>query len=279
MNSIQALSRALEPKLVEIKLSIRHPQNENKVFILLEGDTDIKLFRNIFSHNYTDTIEVKGKDKVIEGLNNLIEDGYKNIIGIADADFDNLEEIAYNNNLFITDYHDMEIQMIETEAFYSTINEYSNGECYAFLSENLKENIYDIAIKIGYIRWYSHKNNGLFNFKRIKLNNLVSYLDCQVSFDFDKLIELLIEQIDYDINIQDEIDSLKLISIDSLQICNGHDMTLLMAQYFSRGNINKDKIEESLRLSYTFSYFKTTNLFNNLNIWADSNYYQVFKEN
>ena len=283
MNSLREGSNDFDIKLVEIRESIRHPANNFKVFILLEGNTDIKLFRNIFSYQYTDIIQVKGKEKVVKALNILIDGEKINIIGIADADFEYLEEVNSTNHFFITDYHDMEIEMIESDGISSVVNEFSQEECYRSLVDNLKQDVYNIAMEIGYIRWYSEKvrlatEKGLFDFKRVKLNSLVSYDNCQILFDLEKFMELLLVQLENsdDINIQEEVNKLKELSTDKLQICNGHDMTTLISNYFPIGNINKDKIEEALRLSYHFSHFKNTNLFQNLNEWANSNNYRLF---
>lgn len=280
MNSLQELSNALDSKLTGLRLSVVHPLNKNKVFVLLEGNTDIKLFRNIFSNVNTDIIEFKGKKNLIEALETLINEEYKNIIGIKDADFDNLEEVTYPHNLFMTDYHDMEIEMIERDGLSSLINEFSKEECYDILCGDLKNDVYNIAIEIGYIRWYSERENGLFNFKKFNWNNLLSYDNCHIIFDIESLSSLLLAQLDNSdgINIQEEVTNLKALSTDKLQICNGHDMTLLIANYFPIGNINDKKIEEALRLSYHFSHFKNTNLFQNLNLWANANNYQLFDE-
>lgn len=277
MNSLQETSTELASKIVEIRLSIRHPQNKNKVFILLEGRTDIKLFRKLFFHQYTDTPSLDGKDKLIEALSILRSEGYTNIIGIRDADFEHLENHSLPENIFLTDFHDMEVEMIESDKLESVIAEFSTDECYPLLSQNLKENIYNIALEIGYIRWYSEKKNGLFNFKRIKWNSLISHSNCQILLDKEKLIICLLEQItNNELNIQEEADKLKEISTDKLQISNGHDLTMLISNCFSNGNINQSKIEEALRLSYHFKNFENTKLFNDLTLWANSNNYQLF---
>jgi len=277
LNSLREEANKLEPKLVEIRMSISHLQNKDKVFILLEGKTDIKLFRNIFSNIYTDTTALDGKDNLMEALRILEQENYSKIIAIKDADFDHLEEVNYPNNLFITDFHDMEVQMIESNALSSIINEFTSNDCHSSLIDNLKNEIYDIAIEISYIRWYSNKQGGLFNFKRIPWNSLISYSNCSISFDKDKLLELLSQQLQgVELNT-DNVNLLKEISIDRLQLCNGHDLTILISNYFSIGNINQNKIEEALRLSYHFQDFQNTNLFHNLELWANSNNYILFE--
>ncbi|MEA3491997.1 MAG: DUF4435 domain-containing protein [Campylobacterota bacterium] len=277
MNSLQELSNELGSKLAEIRLSIGHPANRDKVFILLEGKTDIRLFRNIFSHQYTDTTALNGKEKLIEALDILGEEGYSKIIALKDADFDHLDNVAYPHNLFITDYADMEVQMIESEALKSVICEFGSEECYSNLLENLRNQIYALAIEIGYIRWYSSREGGLFNFKKINLNSLVGYNNCQVSLDLDTLIGELYLQIDKDnANIEENSTLLKEVSYDRLQICNGHDLTTLIANYFTAGNINQKKVEGALRLSYTMEYFQITNLYVSLQNWANTNNHRLF---
>lgn len=279
MNSLQEVANELTSKLVEIRLSIHHIQNKDKVFILLEGETDIKLFRKIFSHNYTNTTSLKGKDKLNEALSILRGEGYLQVIGIRDADFEHLEENIPIEHLFFTDYHDMEIDMIESDALQALIDEFSTKECHINLCQNLKNSIYDIALHIGYIRWYSERENGLFNFKRVSFNSCITYNNCQISFDKEKLLELLLGQlINMELNLEVEIDTLKNISTDRLNICNGHDLTLLISNCFTKGNINQNKIEEALRLSYHFQYFKNTNLFQELEKWGELNGYNFFNE-
>ena len=276
---MQEISSELGVKLSEIRLSIRHPKNREKVFILLEGKTDIKLFRNIFLHTYADTTALEGKDKLIEALYILEDEGYRELIAIKDADFDHLDGVNYPTNLFITDYHDMEIEMIESNALYSIINEFAEEDsaCYSYFLDNLKNEIYALAIEIGYIRWYSSREGGLFNFKKINFNSLIKYNNCQVSLDVDALIEVLYLQTENDnANIREDTTLLKEMSHDKLQICNGHDLTTLIANYFTAGNINQKKVEEALRLSYTVEYFQNTNLYANLQNWANTNNHILF---
>jgi len=289
MNSLQDISQELEIKLSEIRLSI----NSDKVFILLEGKTDIKLFRNIFSYSYTDTTELKGKSKLKTALDILTSEGYLNIIGIKDADFDHLETPNYPNNLFMTDYHDMEVQMIESNAFNSVINEYAISDIYPTLITNLNNIIYNIAISIGYIRWFNEKEyervgSRVLNFNGLNFNNFITIQRANLIFDIDNFLDTLLSHSNNTSlttqNLKYEITRLQNISTDKLQVSTGHDLAKLISMLFSiiensdKINVNQNKIEEALRLSYTIEYFKNTNLFQNLNNWANSNNYQLFEE-
>ena len=285
MNDIQDISNQLNTKLNEIRLSKNHPSVKDKVFILLEGKTDIKLFRNIFNPNKTYISQINGKEKLKQALKILQDEGYSAIFGIKDSDFDNLENITYENiNLFITDYADMEIHMIESSAFESIINEFASENCYEIFLNNLKENLYRETSYIGYIRWFNERLSRNINFKRLNYENFINKSECNISIDLNKLIDEIINISDLNKNeIVREIEKLKVISDDYLQICNGHDITKLLAYLFNhqgnsdKTNIKQERIEEALRLSYNFNDFQKTRLYNNLNIWQQQYNIQIFK--
>jgi len=187
-NSLRETANELSSKIVAIRLILKHPSNEKKAFVLLEGETDIRLFKKLFDLNKVEVDSLQGKEKVIQALQILLSEGYSQIIGIKDADFDHLKETNAIENLFTTDYHDMEVSMIESEALQSLICEYihtqsNNSE---FLS-NLKQDIYDSAITIGYLRWLNQKQeyNQLL-FKNLDFKIFVQQNDYQLNLDKEK---------------------------------------------------------------------------------------------
>ena len=291
MNSLREEADNLVTKLVEIRLLISHPQNKDKVFVLLEGRTDIKLFRKLFSSASVDINELNGKPKLVEALETLLAEGNLQVIGITDADFDHLDNTPQINNLFVTDYHDMEIEMIESKALESIIHEFSSEKCHDSLLDNMKEIIYSIAENIGYTRWINETENNLngqyvLRFKGLKFKDFIEVKTCNIEFNLDSfLTSLLTHSTDCPIDKNDliqKINELKEHSADKRQLCNGHDLTQLISMFFStrenreRGNINQDKIEEGLRLSYHFDDFKQSNLFRNLTSWCQTNNQKIF---
>ena len=286
-NSLKTESNTLDSKLSEIRLSIKHPSNENKVFILLEGSTDIKLFRKFFAKDYTDTTGLDGKEKVIQALEKLIAEGYTKIIGIKDADFDHLLSIQpANNNLFITDLHDMEIQMIESNALDSLIAEYGNS---SMESLDMKEKIYQIALVIGCARYFDEKKKQEgqerdLAFDSLKFQNFIQ-LNNQQLLLFDEarfLSELISESKKRKLSLEltneklkSEIESIKSETYNQQQMCSGHDLTKLLGLLFFN-NPNGNEIEKALRLSYSLENFQITALYRNLNVWASKNNKPLF---
>mgnify|MGYP003521747344 CR=1 FL=1 len=78
---------------------------------------------------------------------------YLNQLAEIEKKYDkSLIDYPNSKNLFLTDYHDFEIEMIESISFTDIVNENSNDECHANYLVNLKDNIYSIALIIGYLR-------------------------------------------------------------------------------------------------------------------------------
>lgn len=276
MNSLQELSNDINAKLNELRQSIDHPNNEGKIFVLFEGETDIKLFRNIFNRYYVDTTSLLGKEKVVYVLQALQNEGYYNIVGIKDADFDHLNNSESTENLFITDYHDMEVQMIESNAFISVIHEYAQSNVHQHLLTYLKENIYQVALIVGYLRWFNEREINTLFFKKLDFKQFISIeTNNTIHFNQEIFLNILIE----DSKIKNPkleliaedllniIEEFKVESSDKRQICCGHDLTKLIAMIFFNSP-KGDEIEKALRLSYTIEDFKTTQLYNSLVNWC-----------
>lgn len=278
-NSLRETANELSSKLVTIRLILNYPSNEEKAFVLLEGETDIRLFKKLFDLNKVEVESLNGKEKVIQALQILLSEGYANVIGIKDADFDHLEATQVVKNLFITDYHDMEVSMIESDALEALIHEYAHTQSNnpVFLL-NLKTDMYKIALTLGYLRWFNHKqvSNQLL-FKNLDFKIFVQQNDYQLNLEREKLFDrLLADSKNKNSNLelknqdlQNKITDFQALSSDKLQICCGHDLTKLIAMVLLKSP-KGDAIERALRLSYSLEYFKNTQLYDSLMSWSSA---------
>jgi len=281
-NSLREVSESLTVKITEFRMIINHTSNKDKILVLVEGNTDIKFFRKIFNSAYAIVKELNGKAKVNNTLSTLLID-YINVIGIRDSDFDKLESSASVSNLFLTDHHDFEIEMIESESFQSLIDEHSCQDCYEYFNENIKSILYDIGLTIGYLRWFNEREyraNGSYKllFDGLKFQDFVSLNECCLTLDIETFLEKLLEHskrknsslILTSEDLSSAIDELKAISTDKLQICCGHDLTELF--YIAiKEKANRKNIESDLRVSYKFDYFKNTSLYTDIKVWNATN--------
>jgi len=284
-NSLRETANELSSKLVAIRLILKYPSNEEKAFVLLEGETDIRLFKKLFDLNKVEVESLNGKEKVIQALQTLLGEGYSQIIAIKDADFDHLEDTQTIENLFNTDYHDIEVSMIESEALQSLIYEYAHAQSNnsGFLS-NLKKDIYDSAISIGYLRWLNQKQeyNQLF-FKVLDFRVFVQENNYKLTVNKENFFKRLMDDSKKknptlsitSQDLDDEIVRLKTLSSDKLQICCGHDLTKLIAMVLLK-TPQGDEIEKALRLVYSLEYFKQTQLYASLLAWSSASNKTLF---
>ena len=105
-------------------LLFKSPNFSHKIFLTLEGESDIRFMNTYFSNEriHYDS-PCSGKPEVIDAVLELRSHGKNTVYGICDADFDILEGRFYDN-IHLTDYHDLEIMIIEGGAFDKFVSEF-----------------------------------------------------------------------------------------------------------------------------------------------------------
>ncbi len=259
-------------------------------FILVEGDSDKKVYQN-FVDQLNCRFEIcKGKpsskQRVIQVLDILNNDNIQGIIGIVDADFDRLENTQYNhNNLFLTDYHDLEIMLIRSPALNKLLQEFASEDKLNKLKLDVRQVLLNLSCDLGYLRWISREDNLNLSFNDLKYQN---FLDTKkLIVDCKKLIKTIIDKTqNYSIVQQDLLVKIKNKK-DKLhykeQICCGHDLinilSILLCKKIGSNNtnqVNKENLERSLRLAYESIYFQQTNLYLQVIKWQDQNHITMF---
>jgi len=96
-----------EDVLDSIRLQLRHPSGVDKIWIIVEGETDHKLFSRLIHGRHVE-IEIShgGLNSLLQSVSELLKETDR-ILGIRDADFLHLvgkQESA--ENIFLTDFHD-----------------------------------------------------------------------------------------------------------------------------------------------------------------------------
>ena len=106
----------------EIRLLFRHPSYKDKIIIVVEGNSDIKLFRKLIQDDRIKIESIDGKKDLIKVMKELSVEYPDKILGICDADFDHLIGIAEERrkySVYVTDNHDIEIMMLLSPAIHS----------------------------------------------------------------------------------------------------------------------------------------------------------------
>ncbi|CRL59066.1 DUF4435 domain-containing protein [Proteus penneri] len=263
------------------RLIFNHASTENKIVLLVEGDSDRRFFYKIFKC-YSEQILIEspdsGKPEVINAVNKIRSLEHKNIYGICDTDFDYITGKIDNydrNIILFTDFHDLEVTLLTLDIFDDIYTEYTIFDILTPNDANsLKENIFNISYDIGLLKLANEKENFNLNFKSLVHNKYISADGINLTLDIDFLIDDLISksprfnnEIYSKMYILEKYSLLKIAGYDKHHICNGHDfceiLSLCYRQDFSKDkNLNRNKIESDLRLTCTDTRFSKSNLYN-----------------
>ncbi len=269
---------------------LKHPSFEGKVVAVLEGDTDIRLFRSLMDEDNVKIEAAVGKSRVSEIVCDLSSDPSdveysRRLFGICDADFMHITgDTTECENVFVTDTHDIETMILNSPAVRSLISEYApNEEIANLLHEELVNSAMDAAYKLGTFRYINHINNLNINFKGLRVDRCSCVDGLSIEINHSELIKALI---DHSSNLDSSVDTEYLLEKysehikeghDKLQFCSGHDVTQFISCILSQRELSNDtimnqkKVEGALRLAYGVEYFKKTKLYKKLDNWRIAN--------
>jgi hypothetical protein len=225
---------------------------------------------------------VPGVNVKLENCVADISSTYPLVIGIRDADFIHLSSEAYNKvNMFLTDYHDIEMTMIADEdTFKSLVSE--------FLHERLgntaavRDTVLRILEWLSYLKWLNDSEKLRLSFEpmfgdliSLETNSidLVAYFNRILSKSKHATVT------DY-AALESKLSELSELVVDSFQITNGHDFLKCFAVYIrGYGNdksVSEDTVASCLRTSYGIHQYQRTNLYFATRHWAEQQLLAIY---
>lgn len=269
-------------------------------YLIVEGNKDYKLYKKFIS----DSIRIKeawGCEKVKEVLDVLERRGFNKKVGIIDSDFSQLLDIKLDiKDLFVTDYHDIEVMMINSSALTTVIDVFCKREKFEEFSKGVE--VYRIIIDIGKNIGLLKLANTLFGLglvfkpkevdgKQLKYREFISERDLSflgleamfqtvLNYSRGKSAQLATLE-----DIKQRYQELSNEDFIEEQLVNGHDLSNILFILFKkvlRSNnkmlVDYNSIEDSLIMSYESSDFVNTRLFKKLFQWSIENDVNLFKE-
>lgn len=263
-------------KFDELRLAVSHPNSKKITFILVEGDTDERLFRKLFNSDYCKVEWVPGGNPKLELCVQDLLPFHNLVFGIRDADFIHLNKIDYTKqNIFLTDFHDIEMVMItEKEVFSDVLHEYLPSLPKSKHSE-VRNDIFKTLEKFSILKWLNEKENLELPLNETGFQDLI-LLEKQ-EIDFDSYLVRLNSELKKTNKPKFEIPEEKLETLKKsnpyiLQLINGHDfLKALSVNLRRKGNTNKpkdDDLASNFRINYSVSHFAKTNLYKETQKWA-----------
>lgn len=261
-------------------------------FLIVEGETDARVFGGLVDREQCRIEFATDKDKVISIIKVLEQRRVRGVLAIVDADYWIVEAVRLNSkNIFATDTHDLETMLLISPVLEKVVREYLPGNKLEYTSrvcDRVRLLLLQIGEPIGYLRWVNYKENLRLVFQELPLP---AFIDMgTLGVDVRKMLQAMKMPRQAlslsDTEIMDRMRELRAIGADPWNICQGHDLVLALevvviyvlkefvGQELSekaRRSVNPAKLDESLRLAYEFTFFKKTGLYSRLLEWQDSN--------
>lgn len=268
-----------DSKYNEIKMLMNKKAFKEKTFILLEGKTDIKLFRKLFDTTKVQLESLDGKYNVEKIIKLIAGENQGRIIGLSDADFDHLNNIPAKMSVYLTDTHDTETLIIRSVGIDSIIAEYSTTDYHEGLTRKLLSESFIVAYEIGLLKLVNCRENYNLSFNKIDFERFLVVKNLKIEFNQYNFID---EVINNSANVNNQIHNDLTNKIEKLRkdehckfmICSGHDISQVISLIMSQKKvcinipISSGDIESTLRISYGFNDFIKTQLYKNLQIWS-----------
>jgi hypothetical protein len=256
-----------------IRLSLNSPTGQDKVWVLVEGEDDCKIYPKFFRQNKCNVEQVHGGYSQLEISIETLQQFKNQIIGVRDADFCHLsEKDSLYENLFYTDCHDIEMTMIQNHTVFKNIL-YE----YALQAEdiNIKQNILEEASFVGYVRYYNDNNSCSINFEGISFGDITINQNNKLLLQKTGCIQKLNERSPHKTSTIDEsvINTFTTLNPveDLFQLVNGHDFIKLLSCRINfrieKKSISHKDVAKSLRNTYRINDFEETQLYKKLAHW------------
>lgn len=272
-----------QEKLNELRLDISHPNSNGICFVLLEGETDIRLFRKLFNLDNCKVENIPGGNKKLEECVQALVGIFPLVFGIRDADFIRLNDSSYSvTNMFLTDCHDIELTILNCGAILNAIIfEYSGMKIGDH--EIFKTNAMEVIKYVSYLKLVNDREGLELSFSP-GFQDLISFSN--LSFDLDQYLIRVISKSPNAIVKDKTLLKAKILAEeqcypDLLQISNGHDLMNVFALYFreveGRSGVSGELLEAVLRMLFTVDFFCQTQLFHQIDAWQNINNVEITK--
>ncbi len=258
---------------------------------VLEGETDRKVYIGMF--NGQEVRHVCAGPFVATVIDRLNTTATEGVFGINDADFCRLDGSCPSvDNLFLTDYHDLEVGLLFSGAFSKVIREMGSEEKLKRAMgdggvDGLREVLLKAAAPLGALRWLNNSNSYALKFDGIDFSKFVD--DALLTGDTTRMCNLVCQRSGKHGLLQDTLTEVAAVfegNPDQKQLCCGHDLVEVMGVALRKcwgtknaSDVSEERLSQSLRLAYGKPEFTGTLLYEALKNWQERHPdYQLFAD-
>ncbi len=254
-------------------------------FLIVEGDTDQRLFKRFVDQESCQIRVTNGKEKALKVMDILERDQFAGILAILDADFLFVEQaIPPSPNILLTDFHDLEMLIILSPAFSKVLEEYGSATKIAQFAQRTGQDVrgylLELGAHLGYLRWHSLQANLALKFEDLDYTKFITRSD--MSINHTAMIRTAKNHSQKqgldEAQLQQSLQELTALGHDLAQICCGHDVIAILALglckvwgSYDAHELPADALERIMRVAYETNHFQQTRLYAAIQTWERAN--------
>jgi len=272
------MKEALTPEVMANAARMLRSGNPGAAICIVEGADDKKFFKKIFDTSRCQFVVANGWEMAEALLDVLEQAGELGVLAIIDADFRRLDNIQPESpNLFLTDYHDLEISLVDSDAFEKLVAETCDMDSHPHPPPNeLRAKLLKAAAPLGYLRWHSLRAGLNLTFAGISYSDFVDKDTLEIDeMAMARVVKNKSQRHDLrELDLVAASTTLMVPSHDLRLVCRGHDVTQIFSiglrKLFSRrtpSDVTADRLEMVLRAAYSIVHFAASALCDALRRW------------
>ena len=264
----------------------------NGVYFYVEGESDESFWKKFVDTDNVKLCVCHGCEVVIQTIETHQQAQVKKFLGVIDRDFrDILGTMPSNHDIVVTDCHDIEMMMYDSDAYRNLIlsidRQNKLGE-YESKNGSILQYVILLANKIGYAKLASKKEGNVLEFRREKNCELVvpkyeGMLDVAGQYQGDERLARIINVFSSQNRKLPKLTDNQIIElmhremkneIDGMILSNGHDVSYLIPHVlrkkcrFNKSGLDKSMIDTILMAAYSREMFYKTNLYQSIVAWC-----------
>lgn len=276
----------------------------NRNYLFVEGVSDECFWEKYINTDVINIQQVNGWENVVDCVRKFNNESLNHCcIGIVDCDFEHIypHKSITENNILMTDYHDLEMMMYQSSALDSVLKALDRKNKINCSFIDVLNHVLGITDKIGCLKLSSQKESLGLIFKKenrdheFELPKYEKFITASGDYESDdKLIKYIYDYSNSNKRTREQLPTIdRIIAIfnksreiqhPSSHLSNGHDVSYIMpiilrCKFGLTGNyITTDTIVVALHAAYSMELFKQTLLYHSMNQWGINNKKNILLE-
>src|ERR1700730_17421482 len=140
----------LTPEARAAEVLFLRAQSPHSTIVLLEGDSDVRLFGHLLDVDISNLVNCFGKENVFLTIQQVEQAQIAGVLAIVDADFSRILGVpSVSPNVVLSDFHDFEVVLLNSQALDRLLTEDGSHAKLSKLKKPVLEILLEACIPLG----------------------------------------------------------------------------------------------------------------------------------